>query len=203
MTKYDYLTKLKHYLQPLPIKERNAAMKYYEKYFDDAGPENERYVIMNLGSPHQLADKIISRSRHTFSGMMYETKKNVKNAQNKLNQEQKKKSYIITIFLLPFLIALVIVFICSLAAFACLVAGALVFIAVLGIALVAMGVPYITNLTSVSLVSIGFGLIMLSLPVIFFMPAMNFVLYVIKKAVSGTFKFINKQFSRKAANNGH
>ncbi len=199
MTKYDYLTKLKHYLQPLPIKERNAAMKYYEKYFDDAGPENERYVIMNLGTPRQLADNILSKNRHTFSGMMHETKNNVKKAQSKLNDEQKKKTYLITLLLSPLLVAAVIVFVLALAAFALLVAGALVFIVAMGVMMIAMGIPYVISLNSVSLVVIGIGLIMISLPVIFFMPAMNFVLYVIKKAVSGTFKLVNKQFNGKAA----
>lgn len=199
MTKYDYLTKLKHYLQPLPIKERNAAMKYYEKYFDDAGPENERYVIMNLGSPRQLADKILSKNRHTFSGMMHETKNNVKKAQSKLNEEQKKKSYLITLLLSPLLVAAVVLFVAALAAFALVVAGTLVFVAAMGVIIIAMGVPYIFSLNSVSLVVIGMGLIMLSLPVIFFMPAMNLVMHLIKKAVTGTFKLINRQFNRKVA----
>ena len=44
MTKYDYLTKLKHYLQPLPTKERNAAMKYYEKYFNDASNKPNNFI---------------------------------------------------------------------------------------------------------------------------------------------------------------
>ena len=52
MTKYDYLSKLKAYLHPLPAKERNAALRYYDKYFTDAGPENEynvitKYIIYN------------------------------------------------------------------------------------------------------------------------------------------------------------
>ncbi len=199
MTKYDYLTQLKQYLQPLPVKERNAAMKYYEKYFDDAGPENEHYVILNLGSPKQLADKILKKNRHTLSGMMNETKNNMKKAQSQLNEEQKKKSYIITILMSPILVLAVVLFVLALIAFALLVASALVFVAAVGVIMICMGVPYITSLISVALVTIGIGLVLLSLPIIFFIPALNLVFYVIKKAVRGTFKFINKQVTGKAA----
>lgn len=199
MTKYDYLRKLKQYLKPLPEKERRAAMQYYEKYFDDAGTENERYVIMNLGSPRMLANKILTKNRHTLSGMVHETRKNVKNSQNRLDKKQRKQSYIILGLLTPVVVVLVILFVLALAGFALLVAGALVAIACLGVGMIAMGVPYILSLQSVSLVVIGIGIVLIGIPVLLFMPAMNFVFFVIKKAVAGTFALVNKQFKRKAA----
>lgn len=199
MTKYDYLRRLKHYLQPLPSKERKSALQYYEKYFNDAGPENERYVIMNLGSPKQLADNILAKNRHTLSGMVHETRRNVKNAQNKLDEKQKKKSYVIGILLIPVFVLLVLAFVLGLVAFALCVAGLLVVMAVGGVAMIAMGIPYIFSLQSVSLVAIGIGLILIGIPVLLFMPAIDFVFFVIKKAVVGSFALINRQFNRKAA----
>ncbi len=199
MTKYDYLRKLKQYLHSLPERERKAAMQYYEKYFDDAGPENERYVIMNLGSPRQLADRILAKNRHTLSGMVHETRKNVKNAQSRLDEKQKKQSYIIFTLLSPVLVLLVILFVLMIAAFAFAVAGALVLMAAIGVGMIVMSIPYIIGLQSVSLVVMGIGLVMIGIPVLLFMPAMNFVLFVIKRAVVGTFALFNKQFNRKAA----
>jgi len=198
MTKYDYLKRLKHYLQPLPAKERKSALQYYEKYFNDAGPENERFVIMNLGSPKQLADNIISKNRHTLSGMVHETKNNVINARNNLDEKQKKKSYVIGILMVPVFVLLVLIFVLGLIAFALCVAGLLVAMATAGVAMIAMGIPYIFSLQSVSLVSIGIGLVLIGIPVLLFMPAFDFVFFVIKKAVVGSFAFINKQFNRKA-----
>lgn len=199
MTKYDYLTQLKHHLQPLPLKERNAAMKYYEKYFNDAGPENERYVILNLGSPKQLAEKILHKNRHTLSGMVHETRKNVKNAQNRLDESQRKKSVFISVLCLPLVAVFVVLFILILAIFALCVAGLLVVAAAVGVILLCMSIPYAMTLTSVSLVVMGISLILISLPVLLFMPALNFVFFVCKKAVIGTFALFNRQFTGKVA----
>ncbi|MBE6844106.1 MAG: DUF1700 domain-containing protein [Ruminococcus sp.] len=199
MTKYDYLTRLNHYLQPLPPKDRNEAMKYYEKYFNDAGPANERYVIMNLGTPKQLAEKILSRNKHTISGMMHETKKNVRTAQRNLNESKGKKSYLFTAIFIPLAVIFILLFVAAIILFALLVAGVLILMAFAGIALICMSMPYMSGLTSVALVTLGIGLVLLSVPVLLFMPAMNFVFFVIKKAVIATFSMFNKQLGRKAA----
>ncbi|MGN0613793.1 MAG: DUF1700 domain-containing protein [Porcipelethomonas sp.] len=199
MTKYDYLTRLKHYLQPLPIKERNAAMKYYDKYLTDAGPENEQYAMSNLGSPKELAEKIIRKNRSTLSGMVRETKNNVRSAQNRLDAGKKKQSCLLTVLLSPIWIGVVLLFVLALAAFALFVAGLLVLMAVSGIALLAMSIPYIANLTSVGLTTMGISLIFMGIPVLLFLPAMNLVFNVIKKAVTGAFSGVNKRLKGKAA----
>lgn len=199
MTKYDYLTKLKHYLQPLPIKERNAAMKYYEKYFNDAGPENERYVILNLGSPKQLAEKILSKNRHTIAGMVYETKKNVDRVQ-KINKEKKDKgSYWLNVFSIPFLFIIIILLVLILLIIAAFAVGILIAMLVAGIALICMAIPYIKSLFSVSMFSMGAGLVLISIPLFLFLPTINFIISVIKKSVFYSFRLFNKQLEGKAA----
>jgi uncharacterized membrane protein len=45
-------------LSKVPKEERDAALDYYNEYFDDAGPENEQRVIEELGSPLQIAARI-------------------------------------------------------------------------------------------------------------------------------------------------
>ena len=44
---------------PLPESERKDALSYYEDYLDAAGPENEARAIAELGSPEEVARKIL------------------------------------------------------------------------------------------------------------------------------------------------
>lgn len=55
MNRIEYMRRLAALLQDVPVKERVAAMQYYNDYFDDAGEENEGQVIEELGSPEQVA----------------------------------------------------------------------------------------------------------------------------------------------------
>lgn len=41
MNRADYMAALRRALSVLPEEERANALRYYEEYFDDAGPENE------------------------------------------------------------------------------------------------------------------------------------------------------------------
>lgn len=50
--------RLHRLLSDLPPEERNQAIKYYEDYFEDAGPENEQAILKELGSPQELANQI-------------------------------------------------------------------------------------------------------------------------------------------------
>ena len=53
---FQLRTKLKR----LPQSDAEDAIAYYQGYLDDAGPENEQEVIEELGSPSEVAGKIIS-----------------------------------------------------------------------------------------------------------------------------------------------
>lgn len=64
MDRKEYLERLEQLLLVLPGEEREEALQYYTDYFDDAGVENEDKVIMELGSPEEVAAKI----RAGFSG---------------------------------------------------------------------------------------------------------------------------------------
>lgn len=59
MNKQEYLSELEAYLASLSEEERNDALRFYEEYFEDAGPENEQQVISELGKPFALAKSII------------------------------------------------------------------------------------------------------------------------------------------------
>lgn len=58
MTKNEFLERLKELLCDLPQEECLEAIRYYEDYFADAGPEAEERVLRELGSPENVAEKI-------------------------------------------------------------------------------------------------------------------------------------------------
>ena len=59
MTRTAFLAALEQLLAPLPEAERKDALSYYEDYLDAAGPENEARAIAELGSPEEVAHKIL------------------------------------------------------------------------------------------------------------------------------------------------
>ena len=59
MTRTAFLAALEQLLAPLPEAERKDALSYYEDYLDAAGPENEARAIAELGSPEDVARKIL------------------------------------------------------------------------------------------------------------------------------------------------
>lgn len=60
MTRNEFMFQLRTKLKRLPQSDAEDAVAYYQGYFDDAGPENEQAVIEELGSPSEVAGKIIS-----------------------------------------------------------------------------------------------------------------------------------------------
>lgn len=60
MDRVSYLKKLRGKLRRLPAHELDAALAYYEEYFEEAGEENEQKVIVELGSPSQVASQILA-----------------------------------------------------------------------------------------------------------------------------------------------
>lgn len=192
MTKYDYLTRLKHHLQPLPNKERVAVIKHYEKVFADAGVENEANVIASLGLPAKLAKQILEKNPHTITGAVNQTKNSVDRAKRNINRNNSRNKsclevglMMLGIFIGAALLTLVLL------AFALFVMGALVFMAAGGVALICISCPYIISTTSLGLLLLGLGIMCASLPVLVFMPAINFVFFVIKKAVAWASAFLS------------
>jgi len=59
MNRHEFLAQLKNKLNSLPAEEIANALAYYDEYFNEAGPENEQGVIAELGSPSEVASKII------------------------------------------------------------------------------------------------------------------------------------------------
>lgn len=62
MTKSEFMRELASLLSRIPEDERNDAVQYYEDYFADAGITDEMLVPNSVGTPRQVADKIISEA---------------------------------------------------------------------------------------------------------------------------------------------
>lgn len=58
MNRKEYIYHLKNRLRNLPKEEIDNAVEYVNEMFDDAGTENEAYIIENLGSPAKFAAQI-------------------------------------------------------------------------------------------------------------------------------------------------
>lgn len=58
MNRAEFMRRLTELLGDMPPVEREAAIQYYNDYFDDAGAENESGVIASLGTPEELARAI-------------------------------------------------------------------------------------------------------------------------------------------------
>lgn len=58
MNRKEYIERLEQLLGVLPLEEREEALQYYTDYFEDAGVEKVEEVILELGSPEEVAAKI-------------------------------------------------------------------------------------------------------------------------------------------------
>ena len=58
MNRTEFMRELESLLQGIPEADREKALKYYNEYFNDAGPENEQNVIEALGNPARVAERI-------------------------------------------------------------------------------------------------------------------------------------------------
>ncbi|MCM1112525.1 MAG: DUF1700 domain-containing protein [Muribaculum sp.] len=58
MDRAEFIRQLERLLQGIPQAERDAALRYYNDYFEDAGAENEQDVLEALGNPARVAENI-------------------------------------------------------------------------------------------------------------------------------------------------
>ena len=58
MDRQLFLQQLRALLSDTAPEEREEAIRYYEEYFDEAGPEQEQAILAELGSPAKVASII-------------------------------------------------------------------------------------------------------------------------------------------------
>ena len=59
MNRTDFMKELRAGIVKLPYQEAEAALEYYEEYFEEAGAENEERVLEELGDPRVIAKQIM------------------------------------------------------------------------------------------------------------------------------------------------
>ncbi len=69
MNRQEYMAALHRALSVLPDEERGIALRFYEEYFDDAGPEHEQEVIEEFGDPAQVAAQILADYRELVTAI--------------------------------------------------------------------------------------------------------------------------------------
>jgi uncharacterized membrane protein len=67
VNKEKFLSELKEKLTVLSKEEREAALTYYEEYFNDAGIENEQIVLKELGSVDKVVEVILKENNYDVS----------------------------------------------------------------------------------------------------------------------------------------
>ena len=67
MTRTEFLAALEQLLASLPEDERKDALAYYEDYLDAAGPDNQAQAIAELGTPEEVARKILDEQSEPSS----------------------------------------------------------------------------------------------------------------------------------------
>lgn len=68
MNKDQFLKRLSELLDRLSPEERRDAIRYYVEYFDEAGPENETRILLELGSPEEAAAAILADHGYDMPG---------------------------------------------------------------------------------------------------------------------------------------
>lgn len=83
MSRNEFMEELGKLLHELPIEEREEALRYYESYFEEAGPDQEKVVLDELGSAERIAAQILRDYHMETSGGMY-TEQGYQEAGNKM-----------------------------------------------------------------------------------------------------------------------
>lgn len=180
MNRKKFMDELESLLQDIPAGEREAAVRYYNDYFDDAGVENEAQVIEELGSPEQVAQTIragMGESGGEYTERGYEDQR-FRNCQEvsadyrEINEEKPAHGQartnlwkILCIILLCLLLCPIVIPI----GIAVLAVAASVIIGIIGIAIAAIAVAFALPIAGISL--IGYGIYKL-----FLVPAVGIAL---------------------------
>ncbi len=94
MTRDEFMKQLEQLLAALPSEELRDALDYYDEYFDAAGPEKEAETIAELGSPEEVARKILEEQPQLPS-FTDPNRQNAPLPPEQPRQERPRKNYIL------------------------------------------------------------------------------------------------------------
>lgn len=206
MNKTQYLKELNGYLYTLPEEERDAALKYYEEFFADAGEENEQLVISDLGSPKSLAQAIIDAQGELASPYRKWTTSEAPQYQPKARMSGGMKAWfiILIIFSCPIWISLGAAFFAVFVGLVAAVFGVWVGLVAAVLALIVSGIfVFIVGVTTAfvspiaGVWAVGGGLVVLSIGLLLLIPLVLFTLKGIPCMFRGCINCISHIFHRR------
>ena len=182
MNKEEYISELSNCLKRLPESDKQKALEFYREYLEEAGQENETSTIEALGTPKELAKKIIVEcvDKNYIKEELSES--NDSNINNDSSQEAKKEKgkvklsaiwiVLLAICALPFsqvvialVIALLVIVISILITIGALVLSGVV-TAIAGLIMFVVGILSIFSMPGGALLPIGIGLTCIALGVL-------------------------------------
>ncbi len=185
MSRAEFMSRLRQALSGLPDEEIANALRYYEEYFDDAGPEREYEAAAELGDPQKAAGQILEDYREIATvpprnNTGTETGADTGTAPkwSKTQDAPKRKGIspvlliILVLFALPILVPLAAAFVGILIAVLVALAAVVVVIAAVPVCMLAVGVAFVVfsffvwNHPASALVTLGSGLGLLGVGVL-------------------------------------
>lgn len=189
-----YMNALKHELRKLPKEDFDAALAYFEEYFEEAGQENEQQAMEDLGTPRQAASELIVSLA-------------VKNSQEPVKHDVKRGFSSVWVGLLALFAAPIAL---PLALSVALVAGAVVLcvvcllfslvvvgagVLVCGLASIIVGFLYLFRTPANAMANLGLGILSLGLSMLV-LPAVYELCKRVLGWIAGGFGRLVKKFAK-------
>ena len=203
MNRYEFLSILKESLNNFPYEEREAALAYYNEFFDDAGVENEQAVIASLGDPKELAKTILKESG-VNSEQNFENQNPVftpppTNKQT-VNKSDNANAILIALLLIitspvwfSTIFGLLIAFIAT-------IFGLTIAFFVVSAVCLIFGIAQLFVSPATGILLIGIGMIALGLSILIVFPLLKWLFKVMCSAFKGIGNFFSNLFHRKETN---
>lgn len=193
MNRSEFFKKLEQGLYKVPKEEADAALAYYNEYFDDAGEENEQKVIEELGSPVQIAARIKADS--AVKQLDEDSKPSVKKGISAV--WWALLAILATPIALPLAVAVAAVAFALIVTMIALTIAMIVSVVaffIAGIATLIAGFAVIVTSVPTAIFTIGVGLAILGVAVLIGM----LVMLAARGIFGGLARFMNKQLHRKS-----
>lgn len=186
MTRRVFMEQLEKLLVSVPVSDRSDALLYYSDYFDEAGIEEDMIVPESVGTPEQIAKRIMKDSgvdnSNNYYGDNNKTENNhyyygdVNSNNNRGTDNTVKILIIILIAAVTFpvwsgvgigILSLISGIIIGLA-------GAIIGLGVAGAALIIAGIASAVGSVGLGILLIGAGMLMLGIAVLLVIPEVLF-----------------------------
>lgn len=211
MSRFDYMNELKSQLQEIPPKKRAIPLKYYEEYFDKAGPENEEKVIADLGPPTKLAMIIKAKLRNSVvdgdedlkaKKVVQDTLSEEDNLTEGYENESKgTRGFLIALFALPIGIPLLCVFFVAVTGMVMILSGFILGVSVValgttlsGIICLVKGIANLMTAAKVGVLGIGMGFLLFGIGVFMTSFTLWLCLNVFPTLISSVLQLVRRPF---------